>query len=220
MIFQLIRKDLLLIRKYVLFMVIFSAIAPSLLLWNMDVETRFFDFYGIIVFFLVLFVIVLFLSNSVSLIEETYKKGCAYLCTTPYGRDQMVLSKYVFSYLIFAGYCLIYGLTHLVLPKYTISLTFEKIAISFFVISVFRCILIPLEYKFGYEKAKYIITMLIIGMPFVTSMIFGSIDITKRDFSGIMDMNTIWRGVLIVTLLIINAVSMSLSCWIFKKKEL
>lgn len=220
MIFQLIRKDLLLIRKYVLFMIVFSAIAPSLLLWNMDVETRLFDFYGIMVFFLVLFVIVLFLSNSVSLIEETYKKGCAYLCTTPYGRNQMVLSKYIFSYLIFAGYCLIYGLTHLVLPKYTISLSFEKIAISFLVISVFRCILIPLEYKFGYEKAKYIITLLIIGMPFITSMLFGSIDITKSDFSQIMDMNIVWRGGLIVVVLIMNVVSMSLSCCIFKKKDL
>ena len=183
-------------------------------------ETRFFDFYGIMVFFLVLFVIVLFLSNSVSLIEETYKKGCAYLCTTPYGRSQMVLSKYIFSYLIFAGYCLIYGLTHLVLPKYTISLSFEKIAISFLVISVFRCILIPLEYKFGYEKAKYIITLLIIGMPFITSMLFGSIDITKSDFSQIMDMNIVWRGGLIVVVLIMNVVSMSLSCCIFKKKDL
>lgn len=220
MIFQLIRKDLLLIRKYVLFMIFFSAIAPSLLLWNMHAEAGFFDFYGIMVFFLVLFVIVLFLSNSVSLIEETYKKGCAYLCTTPYGRNQMVLSKYIFSYLIFAGYCLIYGLTHFVLPKYTISLSFEKIAISFFAISVFRCILIPLEYKFGYEKAKYIITMLIIGMPFITSMLFGSIDITKSDFFQIMDMNIVWRGGLIVIVLIMNAVSMSLSCCIFKKKDL
>lgn len=220
MIFQLIRKDFLLVRKYVFLMMIFSAIAPPLLLWNMDVEDMFLDFYGIMIFFLVLFVIVLFLSNSVSLIEETYNKGCAYLCTTPYGRNQMVLSKYVFSYLIFGCYCLIYELTSLLLPKYTISLTFEKIAISFFIVSIFRCVLIPLEYKFGYEKAKYIITMLIIGMPFITSMFFDSIDITKINFSKIMDMDIIWRGVLIVTLLIVNAVSMALSCHIFKKKDL
>lgn len=220
MIFQLIRKDFLLVRKYVCLMMVFSAIAPPLLLWNMHAENAFVDFYGMMIFFLVLFVIVLFLSNSVSLIDETYKKGCAYLCTTPYGRNQIVLSKYAFSYMIFAFYCIIYGLTSLVVPKYTISLTFENIAISFFIVSIFRCVLIPLEFKFGYEKAKYIITMLIIGMPFITSIFFDSIDITKIDFSKIANMDSIWRVALVAILVIVNVISMALSCYVFKKKDL
>lgn len=220
MIFQLIRKDFLLVRKYVCLMMFFAVIAPPLLLWNMHAENAFVDFYGMMIFFLVLFVIVLFLSNSVSLVDETYKKGCAYLCTTPYGRNQIVLSKYAFSYMIFVFYCITYGLTSLLIPKYTISLTFENIAISFFIVSIFRCVLIPLEFKFGYEKAKYIITLLIIGMPFITSIFFDSIDITKIDISDIVNMDIIWRAALIVILLVVNVISMSLSCCIFKKKDL
>lgn len=220
MIFQLMRKDFLLVRKYACFMILFSAIAPPLLLWNMHAESGLVEFYGMMIFFLVLFVTVLFLSNSVSLVDEKYKKGCAYLCTTPYGRNQIVLSKYAFSYVIFVIYCVIYGLTSLAVPEYTISLTFEKIAISFFAVSIFRCVLIPLEFKFGYEKTKYIITMLIIGMPFLISIVFHNIDITKINLSNIANMDIIWRTALIVVLLVFNVISMALSCYIFKKKDL
>lgn len=201
-------------------MAIVSAIAPPLLLWNMHAEDVLMNFYANIIFFLVLFVVILFLSNSVSLVDETYKKGCAYLCTTPYGRNQIVLSKYAFSYILFVLYCVIYELMSLAVPKYTTSLTFENIAISFLIISIFRCVLIPLEFQFGYEKAKYIITLLIIGMPFIVSLCFGSIDITKIDFSNIIDMNVVWRIALIISLVIINAISMSISCYIFKRKDL
>ena len=61
---------------------------------------------------------------------------------------------------------------------------------------------------------------MIIGMPFIISIFFGSIDITKIDFSKIVNMDIIWRVGLIVILLIANVISMSLSCYVFKKKDL
>lgn len=220
MIFNLVKKDFLLVKKYILIMVVVAIVAPALLLIQTDVDGSMYNLLGTLIFFLVLFVIMFFLSGSISLVDETYKKGCTFLCTTPYGRTRIVISKYIFSYIIFIAYCLIYYLEHLIIPKYTIALSFEIIIISLAIISVFRCVLIPLEYKFGYEKAKYIIMVLIIGMPLVSSMIFGKIDFNKIEISKLVNMSILMKMVFISAVLIINISSMLISCNIFKNKDL
>lgn len=220
MIYNLVRKDILIVRKYIYFMITFSLVAPPFLLWNMQPPESMVNFYASMIFFLVLFVTVLFLSNSVSLVDEKYQKGCAYLCTTPYSRKQIVVSKYLFSYLVFIGYCLIYKLSNMIIPKYTADLSIELIAISFFVISLFRCILIPLEFKFGYEKAKYIITFLIIGTPFLVSMLSEKFSFIKLDTSYLMEIKNIIIIAVFVAVLLINILSVLISCHIFERKDL
>jgi len=220
MIFNLVKKDMLIVRKFVIIMFFVAFFAPSLLLQNMDVENSMNNTYGVLVFFMVLFVIILLLSSSVSLIDETYKKGCAYLCTTPYTRNQIVLSKYIFSYIIFIAYCLIYIIENMVYPQYTIKLNFEIIIISLLAISIFRGVLIPLEYKFGYEKAKYIIILLPILLPYVLSIVFDKVDISRLDITQIYDMNIGLKMIFVFSVFLINAVSMIVSCYIFKNKEL
>ena len=220
MIFNLVRKDFLLVKKYIMIMIVVAIVAPGLLLKQAQVDSSVLNVLGGVIFFLVLFVIMLLLSSSVSLVDETYKKGCAFLCTTPYGRARIVISKYVFSYIVFIVYCLIYFLEHLMIPQYTIDISFEIVIISLALISVFRCILIPLEYKFGYEKAKYIIMILITGMPFVSSTILGRIDLSRINISRFTNMNIIMKMIFVSFILLINISSIFISCTIFKKKDL
>lgn len=220
MIMNLVRKDFMLVRKYVYIMLAVTIAAPPLLLKQMRPEKSVVDMFGTIVFFLVLFMIILLLSSSVSLVDETYKKGCAYLCTTPYSGSQIVISKYVFTYIVFCVYCIIYKLESLILPDYTVTPGFALITASFAVISIFRCVLIPLEYRFGYEKAKYIIMLLIIGTPFISSMFLDGLDLTKIDFSKIINMNLTLKCVLVAGIIAINGASIAISCKIFNNKDL
>lgn len=219
MVCNLVRKDFLLIRKYVYIMIAVSFFAPVMMTKSMNQETIPLELYGSILFFLVLFVAVLFLSNSVSIMDETYKKGCAYLCCTPYGRRTIVFSRYVFSYLIFVGYCLIYALASFVFPKELIKESWELLLISLGLVSVFRCVLIPLELKFGYEKAKYVIMVLIVGTPFLMGLVMKEFDLTKLDLSLLFDQKSAVVASGIGLIVVINIVSIIISCIIFDRKE-
>lgn len=220
MIYNLIRKDALLVRKYIYIMMVLAFVAPPILFINMKVDKEMAAFYAPIIFFIVLFVTVLFLSNSVSQVDERYNKGCAYLCTTPYGRKQIVISKYLFSYLIFVSYCVIYKLSGLLFGDYMVELDWKMISASFVVITIFRCILLPLEFKFGYEKTKYIITFLIIGMPFIVSLLFGEFSLSDIKLDRILEMDALTSVVAALIVVITNGVSIGLSCYIFERKDL
>ena len=220
MILKLVRKDFLLVKKYVYIMILVTLIAPTILYMQMEVQKNEKAFYGTLIFFLIMFVIVLLLSNSVSIVEETYKKGCAYLCTTPYSRNQIVISKYVFSYCIFVAYVVIYIIEHLFLPQFTIMPSKEIILLCFAFVTVFRGVLIPLEFKFGYEKAKYIIFILVMGTPFISSLIIDKLGLSKLDFSFINNISINWMLVIVIATLVFAALSVCISCRIFNKKDL
>lgn len=219
MIINLIRKDMILIRKYIYIMIACAIIAPSLLYKNAKVSAEMQGYMGITIFFIVLFITVLFLSNSVSMAEEKYKKGCIYLCTTPYTRTQMVISRYLFTYIIFGAYCLLYEATHLLFSEYTIKLTTEVILCSLLCISLFRGILIPLEYRYGYEKAKYIITFLIIGVPFVASYVVSNMGKNLMDLASVSISENMLVMITTVVIVVVNFISIVCSCYIFNNKE-
>ncbi|SEJ02370.1 ABC-2 type transport system permease protein [Lachnospiraceae bacterium A10] len=218
MIINLIRKDILLIRKYILIMAICSVVAPVLLIKRTEVPGVPQSYLGLIIFFIVMIISVLFLSNSISMAEEKYSKGCAYLCTTPYTRRQMVISRYIFTYLVVLGYCLVYEAVHLVAPDLTIVITKEVLIVSLLCVSIFRGILIPLEYKYGYEKAKYIITFSIIGLPFIASYVMGRIQFDMLKWDGFLNEQALLL-IGAVVIVVINMISVVISCHIFENKE-
>lgn len=220
MIFNLVVKDALIVKKYILLMFFVAIFAPGLLLSRIEGSEVSKSTAGGLIFFLVLFVIIFLLSSSISMVDETYKKGCAYLCTTPYTRRQIVISKYVFTYIVFIAYVGIYFLESMFLKKYTVDLTAKLVIGSLLFISIFRGVLIPLEYKFGYEKAKYIIMISIMAVPFVSSYVIGNFDFSFMDLSWFYKNENLFGILCIGCIVILNFVSIILSCKIFENKDM
>lgn len=160
MLYHLIKKDFLIVKKYVLFMLAVSILIPLFMLWRVP------DSAGPMGFILSVIFAIFMLFQFVSQKEFQYPKAATLLCTTPYPRSLIVLSKYCFCLIIYALCCLIFFLETLVFPELGIF-HFEMPALLFFVISVFIGIYLPVQYKFGYEKTKFVFIVIIMASPFL-----------------------------------------------------
>jgi len=220
MIINLIKKDYFLIKKHLPILLIVAVFSPVIFMFKIN-DSKLHDTAGMIIFAIVGFVIVLVIANSISQLETTYKKGIAYLTATPYSRDLFVIEKYLFEYVVFGTYCCIYFLVSLVVPKYMMTLDYQIIGLVLMFISLFRNIIIPLEYKFGYENTRYILTLSIVGAPFISSFVMANFQFSLEDFNMLLSINPaikficIYGGVLICTL-----ISIMVSVRIFRNKEL
>ena len=142
-------------------MIIFAVAGPTFIAIQSDVLNG--SFIGFLVTVLFLEYI---LFSTVSMTEDKYK-GSALLCTTPYTRDTVVKAKYLFIFVIFICSLLVYTITSNITSLGLQRLTITDIGISFLTISLFFGILLPLQFKFGYEKTRYISFALVFLTPFL-----------------------------------------------------
>ncbi|OQB20350.1 MAG: hypothetical protein BWY11_02490 [Firmicutes bacterium ADurb.Bin182] len=110
-------------------------------------------------------------------------KGSALLGTLPYSRKQIVFARYCTSMVLFAACIAFYTVIMLIASQFSNSFkeigifTVEGTLLAFAVSCLFSAIFIPLNYRLGSEKARYINMIGFIGL-FVLNMssseIFGS----------------------------------------------
>lgn len=219
-ILHLVKKDYLLVKKQILLMVLVIIAVPILYLSKLDVVNNSIE--SAIIVLVVVFVVIMLLPSSVSLVELNSKKGLNFLCIVPYTRTQIVLSKYLFDLCVF-GVCFIFLLiVNLIYPSGSVKLSGIVIALTYLLTSIYRGIIIPVEYKYGYEKSKYISTFSIVLMPILISSISQNSACVKviskigRLFNGNGLMDII---VVFAIAIVINIVSFTLANRIFKNKE-
>ena len=172
MVFHLIKKDFMLVKKYVLFMMAFAILLPVFFLRIIP------EFAGSISLLISGIYAVFMLLQQVSLKETKYPKALALLCATPYPRNALVQSKYGFCIFIYAMCCAIYWIETLALPALG-NFTLRMAVAVFFVISVFMGIYLPVQFKLGFEKTKFLLSFVIIASPFLFSellKLYGSLD--------------------------------------------
>lgn len=95
---HLVRKDFLIVKKYVLLMLAICVFIPPFMMWRIDAT-----YVGSMSFILVAIFSVFMLLQYVSLKENQYAKASTLLCATPYPRKLLVLSKYVLGLLIYGA---------------------------------------------------------------------------------------------------------------------
>lgn len=159
-IFCLIKKDIMLIRKYVLIMFAAAILIPPFMLWKAPKYTGIFGFILSAVF------CVLILLQYVSLKEYQFPKASTLLCTTPFSRKMMVMSKYIFCIAVYVVCCVIYTVETLLIPSLG-AVNVTMFFVMLLVISVFIGIYLPIQYKIGYEKTKFVFTVIIMASPFI-----------------------------------------------------
>jgi len=216
MLLNLVKKDFLLVKKYSILMFIAAIALPVFISMKLPTPIN-----GGILSFLISTLFIQFLMfNSVSMLEYKYK-GSALLCATPYKRNTLVMAKYLFLLVIFAGCCILFTITAKFLPKQMERLSLGEIGLSFLILTVAFSIMVPVQYRFGFEKAKYIFFFSIFLTPFVLPVIAEYIQTNHFSFPMTLPGPQIIQDfTLFLLALTIGMISMMASTRIYSKQNL
>lgn len=157
----LIKKDFLLLKKYMLFIIVIIFGLPVALatkLYGADPvqSTLAFAFEAIYAEFLI--------CRYLAMKEYQYPKAASFLCSLPYTRNMQVISKYL-MYLIVFGFCaLAYWIDTLLISNLS-KLSVGLIVPVLFITSILYSVYMPVQYQFGYDKSKLIFMFLLIAFP-------------------------------------------------------
>lgn len=205
MLFHLIKKDFLIVKKYVLIMLVAAILIPPVMRWRTP------EFAGTFGFILSVIFSVFMLLQYVSLKEYQYPKAATLLCATPFSRSMMVLSKYIFCISIYVACCIIFGIETLLIPGLGTS-SIALFILMFFVTSVFIGIYFPIQYKLGYEKTKFAFAVIIVASPFVLPVLM-RMDTVNWGFFASIPAYLLYGGVLaggIIILLLSSILSIKI----------
>ncbi|SFB43622.1 ABC-2 transporter permease [Clostridium frigidicarnis] len=165
-IYNLFKKDFLLIKKYLLPIIGFIMVAPIFISYR----TPAFQQNGNILYSMLVLMITFMVYHAISM-EEMKQKGEIYLRITPMSINKVVMAKYVLVTFIFiVTTALFLILSHLpVVPVGKVDI--KNILLFFAVIEIFFGIYIPMTFKLGYVKLQMISAGIIFISPFVISLI-------------------------------------------------
>ena len=204
----LIKKDFMLLKKYVLFIIVIMFTLPAALAAkssevNMVRSTLAFAFEVIYSEFLI--------CRYLAMKEYQYPKAASFLCTLPYTRNMQVASNYLIYLIVFVFCCGAYWIDTLVTPN-LVKLNSELMIPVLFAASVLYSIYMPVQYKFGYDKSKLIFMFLLIAFPLL---------IANTNTAMIMEiLSRITFPVMLILALAALALSVMASVKIFNGKEL
>lgn len=170
MLLHLVKKDFLIVKKYVLIMLAAAIAIPPVMLWRAP------EYGGVMGFILSAIFAVFMLLQYVSLKEYQCPKAAALLCAAPFPRMLLVLSKYIFCMLIYALCCLIFGIETMVVPQLG-TLRLDALALMFLVTAVVVGLYLPVQYKLGYEKTKFAFVVIIMASPMIVAALLKMDDI-------------------------------------------
>jgi ABC-2 type transport system permease protein len=211
MVFSLLKKDFLIAKKYVLIMFVLIFLIPPF------VQSRTPEFPGVLGFILSVIYVVLMLLQYVSLKEYQSPKAATLLCATPFSRKAIVLSKYIFCMVIYFICCIAYEIETLIIPGLGTA-DISLFAFMFLVTSVFVGLYLPVQYKLGYEKTRFIFMVVIIASPIILPLL-RRMESLNMDFLSTLSPYLICAGIIFVGFVVLT-ISASLSMKIYEKTDL
>ncbi|MGV8984446.1 ABC-2 transporter permease [Clostridium sp.] len=218
MLLHLVKKDFLLIKKYWFLLSVLPFVSIFLVMIQASHLAQVSQSLGLIAFVLSVIFTVFMLYQYVLMAEMKYPKAEALLCSTPYSRCTLIKARYTFLLLIFAYCCVAYNILALLFTKMEFLTPFSYLIVLLILVILFG-IYTPIQYKLGFEKTKYFFMILIMGSPFVLTLLI-KVNI-KVDFTGFFAMSMFVKYLLpIVAIITILFISMNVSIKIYSKKEL
>lgn len=212
MLLHLIKKDFLLIKKYLPLLVILPFAIPIFVMIQVS------QLLGLGAFVLSVIFTVFMLYQYVLMVEMKYPKAEALLCATPYSRSTLVKARYAFLLLMFAYSCVAYYVLALLFSKIE-YLTPASYLIAMLISVILFGVYTPIQYKLGFEKTKYFFTLVIMVTPFLIT-ILAKVNI-KLDFTALSALPMFFQYlILIVAIIGILFISINVSIKIYSKKEL
>ncbi len=167
MFIALIKKELLLIRRYVVLLIVLNLAVPYMMTMNTS-------FVGPMGFFITVSATAYIVLIATGAKEMQYPRAASLLCAAPYSRRMMVLSKYVVIFLPYGFCCAAFWGISLLKPQIG-GMTPGMAVMGFLILAVAVGIYMPLQFRFGYEKARYLIMaaylVLVCGAPMLLSVV-------------------------------------------------
>lgn len=211
MLLHLVKKDFLIVKKYVLIMLVAAVAIPPVMLWRAP------EYGGVMGFVLSAIFAVFMLLQYVSLKEYQCPRASALLCAAPFPRRLLVLSKYIFCMLVYAICCLIFGIETMLAPQLG-TLRPDALALMFLVTSAVVGIYLPVQYKLGYEKTKFVFVVIIMASPVITAALL-KMDEIKPDALLMSPPFFVYGGMVAAGILIL-IISACLSVKLYSKADL
>lgn len=212
MLIPLIKKDLTIVKGYTLGVIAIAFGLPLLLAWRQP------QMGGMISLLMSVLISSVAFNLAISEKENQYPKATALLSSTPYTKGKVIVSKYALYFIIYVICCIAYLVEMQFVPELKLY-NFAKTAALVFLIQAFGMgIFLPIQYKFGYEKTKFVCFLL-----FLSPVI---IDITKgisvpSKLALFMQLNPVVLAVVYSGVgICIWFISFALSKRIFNKKDL
>ncbi|MRC19426.1 ABC-2 transporter permease [Bacillus thuringiensis] len=215
MLINLVVKDIMLVKKYFSILLVFAAIAPIYLSTQLKLNDG-----GLIGFLLTVVFMEHILFGTISKFEDQYK-GATLLCATPYTRSAFVKAKYLFLLVVFLCASIIRMITSIIIPSGIENLSINALGITFLVVSILFGILLPFQFKFGFDKTRMISFIVVFLTPFVAPTLIKEIQLSHLNFTLPLPFPSIimaWTPCLIS--IIISIISMIISLKIYAKKDL
>ncbi len=215
MLINLVVKDILLVKKYFSILLVFAAIVPIYLSTQLKLNDG-----GLIGFLLTVVFMEHILFGTISKFEDQYK-GATLLCATPYTRSAFVKAKYLFLLVVFLCASIIRMITSIIMPSGIENLSINALGITFLVVSILFGILLPIQFKFGFDKTRMISFIVVFLIPFVAPTLIKEIQLSHLNFTlplPFPSIITVWMPCLIS--IVISIISMIISLKIYAKKDL
>ena len=211
MLIHLVKKDILISKKYAQLVILMAIGIPLFIGWRMPEFAQYTGFALAVVFSEFMFF------KNLSMKENQYSKASALLCSTPYPSRGLVQSKYIVFILIFVYCVLIYWIESLFIPRVG-SMNLTGVLAVFFGASVVYSIYVPLQYKLGYDKTKIFFMLVIMASP-VSLAAFAKYGNLRPDFLDMIPV-LLQNVLLFLAGTAVLLISMKISVHIYRHKEL
>lgn len=213
MLIPLIKKDLTIVKGYTLGVVAIAVGLPLLLAWRQP------QMGGMVSLLMAVLISSVAFNLAISEKENQYPKATALLSSTPYTKGKVIVSKYTLYFIIYIVCFIAYLVEMQFAPELKLDNFTRTAALVFLIQALGMGIFLPIQYKFGYEKTKFISLVLLVLSPVI-------IEATKRiSFSSkivsLMQSNSVIAvAILFGCGILIWLVSFAISNKIFAKKDL
>ncbi|AJH73952.1 ABC-2 transporter family protein [Bacillus cereus ATCC 4342] len=136
-------------------------------------------------------------------------------------RSAFVKAKYLFLFVIFICAAIIRIIISVIAPSGIESLSASALGITFLTLSILFGVLLPVQFKFGYDKTKIISLLTAFLIPFVAPTLIRGLQSSNIDFKSIFPFSpTVLTWMPCFISIIIGFISMIISLKIYAKKDL
>lgn len=215
MLLHLVKKDILIAKKIVFVAMLVVIAIPLLIMLAAPELAGFFPFLYMVV------IGELLLLQAISQEEAKCPKAAALLCAAPYTRSDFVKAKYLFFLLIFAYCCIVHVLMMLVINQQPNSLDLTMMLVVLLVSVLIYGIYMPIEFKYGLVKAKFVFLIAIFSFSFGPTIFMDLFANITIDFSALAAIPSgVKNIVLTLASIAVFGISMMASTKIYSNKEL
>lgn len=148
MLFPLIKKDIKIVKGYSFCVIAIAIGLPLLLAWRQP------EMGGLYSLLMAVLISSVAFNLAISEKENKYPKATALLASTPYMKVGIVSSKYLLYIIIYLVCCIPSFVEMQFIPELVVDNFPQAAAIVFFIQAISMGILLPIQYKLGYEKTK------------------------------------------------------------------